>query len=212
MTVNKKWNMYIAVELESGDRRVWLPLPATKAQFAEALAKIDGQNGDFRISEYNCRIPGAGRDMLMKSSLSMVNLLASRLNKLSPENAEKLCAIGASDYYFEFIDDYIEYTYLPNRYTLLPGITDEKMLGEYHLGRQSDRIDAENIKQHIDRRDYGRKLADAEAGDFTALGYLTAKNKWQFHSFDRLVPEYLQLKGSLNEEIFGDWEDYYIGA
>jgi hypothetical protein len=150
--------------------------------------------------------------MLMKSSLSMVNFLASRLNKLSFDNIVKLCAIGAGDHYFELIGEYIEYACTPENYTLLPGITDEQLLGEYYIGKQSDRFITAQVKQHIDRRDYGRNLAEAEDGEFTAMGYLTAKDGWVHYKTDRRVPESLQLKGSLNEEIFGDWEEYNFGS
>ena len=45
MKIKRKIPMYIAVQLERGDKRVWLPLPATKAKFADALEKIGGADG-----------------------------------------------------------------------------------------------------------------------------------------------------------------------
>ena len=214
MKIKRKIPMYIAVQLESGDKRVWLPLPATKAKFADALAKIGaGNNGDFRISNYTHGVPFISAGKLMKTPLSVVNHLASRLNKLSDDEILKFCAVDNKAYYFESVGRIIDYTYQTNEYTLLPGVSDEEALGDYYIGN-SKHIKADaRLKQCIDRRGFGKKLAELENGVFTVHGYLSSKIGWGLPpTIGRPVPESLRLKGYIGEELYGNWEESEYGA
>lgn len=206
MKIRKKMPMYIAVQLEDSysGKRVWLPLPANRERFDEAIGKIDGDCGCFRIREYNCRAPAMGRGMLMETPLSVVNYLASRLNKLTDDEIIKLCAIGDSDYYFDCVGQFIDYSFQPHCYTLLPGITDEEALGMYYIGDPKHYIADVVLKQYIDRREYGRRLAEAENGTFTALGYLTSSVGWDLPPKERVIPDSLKLKGFIDEDLYGD--------
>jgi hypothetical protein len=205
--------MYIAVQLESGDKRVWLPLPATKAKFADALKKIGGNNGDFRIRDYAHRVPLMRVRDLMKTPLSVVNHLASRLNKLSDDEILKFCAVNDTDYYFESVGRIIDFTYQTGEYTLLPGVNDEETLGVYYVGDRKHIIAEARLKQCIDRRDFGKKLAELDNGVFTVHGYLSSKIGWDLPpTIGRPVPESLRLKGCLGEELYGNWEESEYGA
>lgn len=212
MKIKNKVPMYIAVQLENGDKRVWLPLPAKKEKFAATLEKIDGEYGNFKIKVYNCRIPAMGRGILMKTPLSVVNYFAARLNKLTDDEIVKLCAICDSDYYFDRVGQFIDYTFQTHCYTLLSGITDEEALGMYYIGDPKQYIAGVVLKQYIDRREHGRRVAEAESGVFTAHGYLTSSIGWDLPPKERCVPDSLNLKGLIGEELYDDWNDYDIGA
>ena len=55
-------------------------------------------------------------------------------------------------------------------YQLIPGIRTPEDLGIAHLGNPNMAIVPP--KHRIDRADYGRRLAEAEGGIFTPIGYL----------------------------------------
>jgi hypothetical protein len=57
------------------------------------------------------------------------------------------------------------------KYRQIPGITNAYELGVYHLG--SPHTAVVPPKSPIDRAEYGRRLAEAEGGWFTAQGYVT---------------------------------------
>lgn len=202
----KKIPMYIAVQLENGDNRTWLPLPATKERFRKALKGIEAEHGNFKIKEYNCRVPAMGRGMLMKMPLAVVNYLAARLNTLTDSDILKLCAICDSDYYFDHVGQFIDYSFQTDCYRLLPGVTDEEKLGTYHIGDPKHYTADAVIKQYIDRSEIGRRIAEAENGAFTACGYITSKIGWDLTPKERSIPKSLNLKGYLGEDIYGDWD------
>jgi hypothetical protein len=56
------------------------------------------------------------------------------------------------------------------KYRQIPGITNAYELGVYHLGSPGTAIVP--LKCPIDRAEYGRRLAEAEGGRFTSLGYV----------------------------------------
>jgi hypothetical protein len=208
MKVNKKLPMYIAVHLENTDanRKIWLPLPATKEQFADALDKIGAVNGNFRISGYDRRTPGINYETLMCAPLSLVNHFAARLLMLSDADLLKLCAIAGGRYCFEPMWLLVDYTYNPGNYTLLPGVCDEETLGNYYLGKSCAAVGSA-LRKSLDRYEYGKRLAELEKGEFTALGYITSKDQWQTKYHARRVPESLNLRGYLGEDLYGDWEN-----
>ena len=210
MGIKTKVQMSISVLLENGGRSVWLALPANKARFAAALEKIGGGNGDFTIIDYAYRVPSLRMKMLMEKPLSLVNYLASRLNKLSDNDIVKLCAVCESDYYFCSVEQYIDFTFQADSYTLLRGVTDEESLGEYYIDSTKYCIADETVKQYIDRREYGRRLAEAENGVFTSHGYLTSAIGWDLPPIERHIPATLNLKGYINEDLYGTWNDYII--
>ena len=209
MNCLNKIPMYIAVQLENSQSRdrVWLALPANKERFAEALTKIGSERGEFLIVEYAIKVPKLSRRMLMRTPLAAVNFLAARLNTLNDDEIIKLCAISDTDYYFDYIGQYIDFTYAHNNYTLLPGVTDSEALGEYYLNGNRHIIADSKLKKCVDRREYGKNIAALENGVFTPHGYITSKTGWSYKFKDRVVPEQLNLKGFLGEDIYGDWEE-----
>jgi hypothetical protein len=209
MKTKKKMPMYIAVQLESGKNRVWLPLPATQEQFDSAVEKIGGSHGNFIINEYAQRVPYLTCYLLARTPLSIVNHLAARLEELSDKDILKLCAIGDSEQYFTTVGQFVDYTYNPENYTLLPGICDEEMLGQYYIGSKNQFVSSVRLKRCIDRREFGRKLAELENGTFSPFGYVTSKIGWDAPAIkkEKPVPQSLRIKGYLGEDIYGNWTD-----
>ena len=206
MKTGIKIPMYITVQLENGDKRVWLPLPATITQFQTSVEKIDGQDGNFTIRDYAMKVPKLSKADLMGVSLALVNFLAARLMKLNDYEILKLCAISDSEYYFCDIENYIDYTFQPGKYKLLQGVTDEEKLGDYYIRRPGLFFGGAKQKRCIDRREYGQRLAETEKGAFTPHGYITSRIGWNLLPKQRHIPDSLNIKGCIGENLYGDWE------
>ena len=202
--------MYIAVLLESGTgkekRSTWLSLPAGKKRFAEALKRIRAENGNFIIADYTHRVPGMCKRELKTTPLALVNFLAARLKTLYDEDVIKLCAIWDTDHYFDTVGRLIDYTYNKFDYKLKPGIRDAEALGHLYLGKPEKVVENMKHTRFIDRYEYGAKLAAQENGVFSPYGYITSKIGWDLPETERRVPEYLNLKGWLGEDLYADWE------
>lgn len=203
--------MYIAVQLESGydkdSRRVWLPLPATKKQFAVARKAVDPHCRGIVINHYGVKVPGISRYMLAETPLAQVNHLAARLAALDDEQIIKLCAINESEMYFTTVEQLLDYTYTPEKYTLVPDILCEEDLGRRAIGELDPvSFPPEIVKGRIDPLAFGRGIADMEKGEFTSFGYLTHESRWSYTPQKRRVPAALDLKGDYGEELFGELE------
>ena len=136
--MEKKVPMYLAVQFESDSiaegKRVWLSLPATQKQFQEAWEAASGICGaDVVIKSYGVRVPGMYQSLCMEAPLGQLNHLASRLTMLTDEQITKLCAIIESDHYFQTLEQFIDYTYNPDRYMLIPEFMCEEDLAEFSL-------------------------------------------------------------------------------
>ena len=205
---------YIAVSLENTETAslsTWLPLPATKKQFSEALERIKAVDGGFAIAGYTHLVPGMCRKELNLASLAAVNHLAARLKKLGEDEITKLCAIWDTDHYFCTVAELIDYTFNTDSYTLLPDICDAEALGAYHTGGSGKIAGDARIIGCIDRRELGLKLAEMENGQFSPFGYITSKIGWDLNETVRRIPESLNLKGWLGEDLYGNWKGDYIG-
>ena len=202
--------MYIAVLLESGTgkekRSTWLSLPAGKKRFAEALKRIRAENGNFIIADYTHRVPGMCKRELKTTPLALVNFLAARLKTLYDEDVIKLCAIWDTDHYFDTVGRLIDYTFNKDKYKLLPGIRDAEALGLRVLGQPGQYAEGAKVTRFVDRQVYGQNLAELERGVFTPHGYVTSEIGWDLPETERRVPEYLNLKGWLGEDLYADWE------
>jgi hypothetical protein len=208
--VTARLPMFIAARLENTDTHVqmWLPLPANTETFADALRRIGAERGSFAVVGYSCRVPGICLDDLMRTPLANINHLASRLNGLTRDEIMLFGALRSTDYFPYNVAKCIEFTYHTDQYTLLWGITDEQALGEYYIGKPFQYAGNVVIKRLIDRRDIGRKIAESENGVFTPFGYITAKNGWHHaYTAPQSVPESLNLKGYIGEDIYGNWEE-----
>jgi hypothetical protein len=206
--------VYIAVRLENTDtnRALWLDLPATKARFAAALAAIGSERGNFRVADYRAYGTGLTRPEAMETPLAVMNYLAYRLQKLTPDEMLILRAITDSDRCFDRAGRIIDFTFRTAGYTLLRGVTDEEKLGRHCLGDPNAAAPCCKPRRALCRYEYGKKLAESEDGVFTPLGYLTSNIGWNPKNETRPVPDSLNLRGYLNEDLYGDWENWDAGA
>lgn len=204
--------MYIAVQLESDCgkdfRKAWLPLPATKKQFAAVKESVSGPCcADVTINHYGVKVPCMNRYMLAETPLAQVNHLAARLAALDDEQILKLCAIHESEMYFTSVEQLIEYTYTTDKYTLAPDIFCEEELGRRAI-RELDpgRFPPEIIENLMDPHTYGRGIAEMEHGEFTSFGYLTQDAGWNGTAKKHRIPAGLDLKGDHGEDLYGEFE------
>jgi len=213
MTLNTE-PIYIAVLLESGNggghRKTWLTLPAGKKRFTATLDRIQAKDGDFFIADYTHRVPGMSRRELRSNPLALVNFLAARLRTLYDSDIEKLCAIWDTDHYFNTVGELIDFTFNTHEYRLKPGVRDAEALGNLYLGKPEKIAEGMKHSRFIDRHEYGTKLAERENGLFSPHGYVTSNIGWDLPVTERRVPEHLNLKGWLGEDLYGDWEADYI--
>ena len=201
--VNVSIPLYIAVEIESKEtyESLWFPLPVTKACFYDMI----GSSWDeIRISEYETTIPGFSRYRLMETPFSVVNHLAARLNTLNDEQALKLTAIMSNILtQFRTAEQIIDYTYYPDKYALIPGISTHWELGQ----RRIEELDMSGLPpaiiQSIDEIRFGSKIACQEDGWFTSLGYISSKNGWDKPAKNRRVPAQWDVRTENGEEIYG---------
>jgi hypothetical protein len=205
--------VWVSVQLENTEtgRQTWLALPATKARFADALESIGGAGGNFRIADYNGFGTGLTAPEAMQAPLSVMNYLAYRLRRLTSREILILRAVSSSEHYFDQADQVIDFTFRAKEYRLLHGITDAEKLGWYCLGNPSAAV-GNSPRQTIDLYEYGKNLAAGQIGVFTSLGYLTGPVGWNVRSETRPVPASLNLRGCLNEDLYGDWENWNRGA
>ena len=206
MNIEPKIPMCIVVQLENGcgkhSRRVWLPLPATKKQFASAVKALDTHCCGIAINHYAPRVPGIARYMLANTPLAQVNHLAARLAKLDNEQLIKLCAVIESEMYFTTVEQFIEYTYDSDMFTLIPGIFNEEDLGRHELGKM-DTL-PESVKKSIDPHTFGLNIATATESEFTSFGYLMKNTGRSGKKANRCIPASLDLKGSYGEDLYGE--------
>jgi hypothetical protein len=206
--------LYIAAQLESEktQRRIWLPLPVTKQDYNAVIAKLDPDGYGVRIVTYAKSLPYLKIAWLMKTPLAVNNHLAARLYIMKQDDLLKLLAINDSDYYFNLVEQFVDYSYQTDKYTLLPGVCNEEALGEYYIGNPNHVVTTQNIRECLDRYAFGKRLAEMEDGVFTPHGYLTSEIGWDLRPQDTPVPEQLNLKGSIGEDLYGNWEESDYGV
>jgi hypothetical protein len=214
MNITPKIPLSVSVLLKNTetDDRIWLSLPASKARFEDALRSIGVYGGKFAIDRYSDRIPGLSHYNLERAPLAVVNYLAARLKRLTADDVLKLCALSESRFTLFEVGNVIDFTFRTDDYTLLPGVTDAEKLGERYIGKPRY-VDGVVLPFPMNRREYGKQLANMELGEFTSLGYLTAKDYWESEPVKLRIPECLNLKGYLGEDIYGEWdaEEYTYG-
>lgn len=211
MMMKTKMPMYIAVRLESGykdsERKIWLPLPATKKEFEGALEAIDSAFGDFEITCYNVRVPGICRELLMESPLARVNFLAARLAEMDEDQILKLAAIIDSDRYFTELEQFINYTFTHERFTLISQVKSEEDLGLMALESIEFSSVPPKYKACIGAHKLGSNLARLQDGQFTALGYVFPLDGWYANTLRYEAPVHLNLVGAVGEDLYGDIYD-----
>jgi len=151
---------------------IWLPLPASEAQFKAALNKIYSYRNVYTVTGYASTIPGLTADMLAGAPLSLVNYLAARLEKLDEWGLDKLAALMESDMRPQTAEELISYLQKEDCYLFLPDIFTVEELGRYYLYESGLAEMPKRWKDAIGLVVFGMNAADLENGAFTSRGYI----------------------------------------
>lgn len=164
-------NISVRIETRVG-LSTWLPLPATEAQFREALDDICSISGDYAITGYASTFPGLTADMLADAPLSLVNYLAARLDKLDAASLDKLAALMESDMRPDNPGELIGCIRDAGCFRFLPGVVTDYDLGNYYM-YESGLVDMpEAWKDAINLILFGMNAAELEGGTLTSRGYI----------------------------------------
>ena len=195
--------LYIAVEFLSTEtyESLWITLPVAKEYF-------NFWRDGIRINGYDTTVPGLSAYKLTDVPFAVVNHLAARLNMLNGEQTLKLTAI-MSNYSTQFKtpEQIIDYTYNPDRYTLIPGISTHWEVGQYRISELDFSGLPSALIECFDETRFGHKIARQEDGWFTPLGYISTKDKWDKPARKRRVPASWDIKDKNGEDITGKWQD-----
>ena len=203
--------LFIAAHMENRNhpmREAWITLPITKPLFLEIVGALCDSWDDFMIDMYYTSIPDLPDNKLMDAPLASVNHLAARLNKLTCEQVLKLFMIlkrGYDGYDVRNVEQIIEYTYRPDRYEFLPGISSDYELGQYRINRLDAKIVPSTVIRCIDPVSFGMETALREGGIFTPLGYLTSSEGTGKAVKKRRIPDCWDIKDKDGADIFGEW-------
>lgn len=206
--VNASIPLYIAAKICSKKgccEGIWLTLPVTKEYFCEAAGLVCDSWEDIEIFAYDTTVPGLLVSRLMDTPFAVVNHLAARLNKLSDEQILKLTAIMSEFIRFETVEQIIDYTYSPDRYTLIPGLSTHWELGQHCIAEMELTGLPPVVMECIDKDTFGRKIACNEDGWFTSLGYISSKDGWEKAAKKRRVPANLAVKHENGDDLYGAW-------
>lgn len=202
--------MYISVQLESGygkdAKRIWLPLPATKKQFAAAKKSVERHGCEMVIKKYSLKIPRISLTDLMEAPFSQVNHLAARLDVLDNNQIIKLCAVSESEMCFDTVEQLIKYTYNTEKYTLDIDVMSEEDLGWREIEKLGLSKFPEIIMKYIEPHKFGLDIAESENSEFTSFGYLTRDPSWFDVKKKYCIPASLDIKGAFGEELYGEME------
>jgi len=185
-------NLSISVCLKSAcGLSVWLPLPATEAQFKDALKGILSLNGnDFEIAGYANTVPGLPNSLLMIEDIRFANYLAARLEKIPPHQVNKLVALMESDLRFNTLTEFIDFTFNDGCITLIPDVRCAEDLGRYYLYESGQVKMPDTLKAYVGPTMFGINAAEAEGGTFTSRGYLSfSGKKWKEVVAQKGVPD-----------------------
>jgi len=200
--------LFIAARIENRydyDRELWVTLPITKEQFAHAVSTICDSEDEFVIRGYYTTVPGFLSCKLMSMPFSTINFIAARLKKLTDEQVLKLMMIMESDFDFRTAEQIIDFTYRPDKYELLPGISTFWLLGAQRKNELDMKTLPPALIDCIDTTAFGISSTLHDDGKFTPLGYLSLKSGQSKSFKKRSIPAYLDIKEKDGEEIFGKW-------
>lgn len=189
-------NLSISVCLKSAcGLSVWLPLPATEAQFMDALKGVLSMNGNsFLIAGYSNTVPGLSNDLLMSENIQFANYLAARLEKLSHHQICKLVGLMESGLNFNTLTEFIDFTFNDGCIALLPNVRSVEDLGRYYLYDSGYVKMPDTLKKYVGLAMFGINAAEAEGGAFTSQGYLSfSGKKWKEVAAQKGVPEKFML-------------------
>lgn len=188
-------------EFENGNPAgVWLSLPATREELAEAMKAlhITADNPqDFFLNGYSTE---AGRrveipfEWVREANIDKLNFLAARLEEMTPAQLDKINAFMQTDFKLDSLDKLIDYTYNTDYFVYIPEVYTRSDLGDYYLNESGMMQMPEEWKAGIDKEDFGSNAALCENGRFTDYGYiLKSGDEWKDVYAGKEVPEQYRI-------------------
>ena len=188
-------------EFENGNPAgVWLSLPATREELAEAMKAlhITADNPqDFFLNGYSTE---AGRrveipfEWVREADIDKLNFLAARLEEMTPAQLDKINAFMQTDFKLDSLDKLIDYTYNTDYFVYIPEVYTRSDLGDYYLNESGMVQMPEEWKASIDKEDFGSNAALCENGRFTDYGYiLKSGDEWKDVYAGKEVPEQYRI-------------------
>ena len=188
-------------EFENGNPAgVWLSLPATREELAEAMKAlhITADNPqDFFLNGYSTE---AGRrveipfEWVHEADIDKLNFLAARLEEMTPAQLDKINAFMQTDFKLDSLDKLIDYTYNTDYFVYIPEVYTRSDLGDYYLNESGMVQMPEEWKAGIDKEDFGSNAALCENGRFTDYGYiLKSGDEWKDVYAGKEVPEQYRI-------------------
>jgi len=188
-------------EFENGNPAgVWLSLPATREELAEAMKAlhITADNPqDFFLNGYSTE---AGRrveipfEWVREADIDKLNFLAARLEEMTPAQLDKINAFMQTDFKLDSLDKLIDYTYNTDYFVYIPEVYTRSDLGDYYLNESGMMQMPEEWKAGIDKEDFGSNAALCENGRFTDYGYiLKSGDEWKDVYAGKEVPEQYRI-------------------
>ena len=188
-------------EFENGNPAgVWLSLPATREELAEAMKALHitaNNPQDFFLNGYSTE---AGRrveipfEWVREADIDKLNFLAARLEEMIPAQLDKINAFMQTDFKLDSLDKLIDYTYNTDYFVYIPEVYTRSDLGDYYLNESGMVQMPEEWKAGIDKEDFGSNAALCENGRFTDYGYiLKSGDGWKEVYAGKEVPEQYRI-------------------
>lgn len=188
-------------EFENGNPAgVWLSLPATREELAEAMKALHitaNNPQDFFLNGYSTE---AGRrveipfEWVREAEIDNLNFLAARLEEMTPAQLDKINAFMQTDFKLDSLDKLIDYTYNTDYFVYIPEVYTRSDLGDYYLNESGMVQMPEEWKAGIDKEDFGSNAALCENGRFTDYGYiLKSGDGWKEVYAGKEVPEQYRI-------------------
>ena len=166
------------------DAGAWLHFPPNGANiqafFAEIGLPSDATPDSYFMDDYVCNIERMRPLLPMDGDIDELAALAQGLHNLPPYERDKLDAVQASPMRLASLEQFREYPWNGDAFTLSPTIRDDAALGWDWLKQQGLTEIPESCKGAIDPEPFGRHVREQEQGIFTDKGYLAPSgDEWQ---------------------------------
>lgn len=167
---------------DSGEREntgTWLYFPANAEEISAAFETIglplSATPDMYFFDDYAANIQGLRAALPMYEHVDELAALAQDLSDLPPHERHKLEAVQASPL---CLTDYMQFREYPHNFDyfcLIPGVGNDKDLGNFHLYQCGMVEMPENWKAGVEPEAFGRHIREQDNGFFTDKGYVNGR-------------------------------------
>ena len=154
----------------------WVKLPVSEDKLNEVLEEIGIDNEyyeEYFITDTDCEneIIGIGDVISEYSSVQALNELAQRLEDLSADEVDKLCAVLEYEA-CRSVSDVLELLDELDDFDLLTDVNDDEELGYYYAEEYCSIDIPEHVRPYFDFEAYGRDIRLESSCLYTSYGFL----------------------------------------